>query len=291
MGISDLAIVVVNYNNYNQTLKTIDNISQYNITTIIVDNNSTNDSYKIIEDRIKGLSSFYLIKTDKNGGYSYGNNFGIHYIESHFHSKYVCIMNPDIIVDDINVFKKLVSDLESDSNLLAITSKTIYNGQNLVPNPCAFKLLNSFKLVFSDTPLTRKLINRYYKSLDKEITYVDKVQGCFFIVNMALFKKLNYFDDNIFLYFEEDIIGYKARRLGYKIAVDTTTYINHNHEEKDSEMLNVKKRRFYNKAFLHSKRYYMCKIKKFSKVAWFFSFLLDYPPRKLKDIYLSIKQR
>ena len=46
---------------------------------------------------------------------------------------------------------------------------------------------------------------------------VDCVSGAFFVIKYNVFKQIGYFDENVFLFYEEDILGYKFSKLGYEI--------------------------------------------------------------------------
>ena len=75
-----LGVVVLNYNDAETVEKNISKIRDYSVIDhiVIVDNSSTDNSY----DRLKKLCSdrIDVVKTDRNGGYGYGNNFGIKYL-------------------------------------------------------------------------------------------------------------------------------------------------------------------------------------------------------------------
>ena len=65
-----LAMVIINYNDYDTTKKLIDNIKNYKVLDkiIIVDNASTDNSY----NKLKKLTNekIVLIRTDDNKGYA-----------------------------------------------------------------------------------------------------------------------------------------------------------------------------------------------------------------------------
>ena len=92
------AIIILNYNSKKDTIKYVSEIKDYKVldTIIVVDNNSSNqnefeDLKKLENDKV------YVIKSDKNGGYSYGNNFGLRFLESlNQNYDYVVISNPDV---------------------------------------------------------------------------------------------------------------------------------------------------------------------------------------------------
>lgn len=71
-------MIVLNYNDAETTLKYVKHIVSYDLLNkiIIVDNCSTDDSW------CRLLQSFAsnkidIVRTDHNGGYGYGNNFGL----------------------------------------------------------------------------------------------------------------------------------------------------------------------------------------------------------------------
>ena len=67
---------------------------------------------------------------------------------------------------------------------------------------------------------------------------VDCIAGSFFIIKGSIFNEIGYFDENTFLFYEEDILGYKLKRLGYSEAIlNTVSYV---HYEGISANRNIK---------------------------------------------------
>lgn len=60
--------------------------------------------------------------------------------------------------------------------------------------------------------------NGEYKEEDykKSRLEVECVSGAFFVIKYSLLKKVGYFDENVFLFYEEDILASKLKKLGYK---------------------------------------------------------------------------
>ena len=106
------AVIILNYNSKNDTIRYVNEIKDYKSldTIIVVDNNSSNtNEFEALE--ILKSNKTYVIKSDKNGGYSYGNNFGLKFLEN-LEEKYdfVVISNPDVEVKEeafIECFKEL----------------------------------------------------------------------------------------------------------------------------------------------------------------------------------------
>ena len=97
-----VAIVILNYNSEEDTIKYVESIKDYkNLNKIIVvDNKSTNEGamakLKILENE-----KVEVIQSDKNGGYSYGNNFALKYLDKQNEEyDYIIISNPDVSVTE-----------------------------------------------------------------------------------------------------------------------------------------------------------------------------------------------
>ena len=121
------AIIILNYNSKNDTIRYVNEIKNYNVlnTIIVVDNNSSAlNEFEELE-KLKS-DNIYVIKSDKNGGYSYGNNFGLKFLEN-MKEKYdfVVISNPDVEVKE-EAFKECFKVLE-ENNKIAVCAPMMLN--------------------------------------------------------------------------------------------------------------------------------------------------------------------
>ncbi len=218
-------IIILNYNDYENTLKIIDMIKDYKCLKkiIIVDNASTDDSFnhlKPLED-----NKITIIKNKKNLGYAYGNNLGLKYLYEHGFD-YAIISNPDIIVEE-SVMEELISRMKN-SKVSFLGPKILEHG-NIIKGwktpSYLYELLSTMNYFHK---YAKKLItykDSYYKD---GLNEVDVIHGCFFIGRLKDFKKINYFDTNTFLYYEENILSYKAKKNNLGIYVDTSISVIHN---------------------------------------------------------------
>ena len=95
-----VAIIILNYNSEDDTVKYVETIKTYEVLNkiVIVDNKSTNNNafkklLSLKNDKID------VIQSDKNGGYSYGNNYALKYLEEKQEKyDYIIISNPDVSV-------------------------------------------------------------------------------------------------------------------------------------------------------------------------------------------------
>ena len=101
--------------------------------------------------------------------------------------------------------------------------------------------------------------NEEYKKSELE---VEAISGAFFVIKYEIFKKINYFDDKVFLFYEEDILANKIKKIGYKIL--SLNNINFIHYE--SKTIN-KTHSYYRriKQLYKSKMYYQQEYNKITK--------------------------
>lgn len=219
-----VALIILNYNDYDNTSKYCSLIQNYDIINkiIIVDNNSTNEKEF---ERLSALTSekIEVIESEKNGGYAYGNNFGLYYLDKKYPNEfdYIIISNPDVSVEE-SAIKNTLDFLENSENAVIATPR-----MHFTKGPArrsAWKERKFLIDVANSTRVTELLLypllkkGEYAKNDFEEKTLkVDAVAGSFFIANYNKFKKIGYFDENTFLFFEEDIIGKKAKEAGYDI--------------------------------------------------------------------------
>ena len=90
-----IGCVVLNYNDAKTTVEFVQRVKNMDSIDLIVviDNCSTDDSY--IQLKILESNKVHVIKSEKNGGYGYGNNVGIDYLKDKV--DYIMIANPDVI--------------------------------------------------------------------------------------------------------------------------------------------------------------------------------------------------
>lgn len=234
-------IVIVNYNDYKTTKRLIDNIKDYKIfdKIVIVDNKSSDNSLK----ELKKLENMRIVVIDsgKNKGYSYALNVGCKYLIDKYKECKIIVSNSDIIIQSENDIKDLF-ELVKGKNV--IVGPTIIEGNNLnrgwiVPKPMddvAMNILGLYKkyqkrhLMYQDS---------YY---NKDISKVGTVSGCFFAISSKHLEEMGYFDENVFLYYEENIMGVKTKDLGKNIIVANNIDVIHDHAVSiDKSLKRIKK--------------------------------------------------
>lgn len=228
-----VAVIIVNYNDAENTKKYVKTISEYKILDriVVVDNLSTTagtfDSLKKLEN-----SKVKVISSDKNGGYDYGNNFGVKYLQS-INEKYdyIIISNPDIEITE-NAIKHCLEVIEEDKTIGVIAPR-MFDKENKPIRRSAWKMRTFALDVIHSTRLLEMIFykilrNGEYNSEDykKEKLEVEAISGAFFIIRSNVLEEINLLDENVFLFYEEDILAKKLKEKGYKtISLNSEKFI------------------------------------------------------------------
>ena len=218
--------LIVNYNDYKTTINLINNIKDYNRIEeiIIIDNNSTDNSVEEINKL--NINKVTVIKAQVNKGYSSAINIGCKYAIQKYKECNIFVSNSDVEIKSELDLTNLTKYLKEDIAILAPNINThgeISRG---------WKIPSVTNEICNNIPIINKLSlkhnlykDNHYKT---ETSIVDTVSGCFFLLSSKFFESIKEFDENVFLYYEENIFGIKAKELNKKIIVVNNIEVIHN---------------------------------------------------------------
>lgn len=218
-------IVILNYNDSENTCLMLDDIKKYKVLDyiIIVDNKSTDNSVEKLKPYVN--KKIKLVEAKENKGYAAGNNIGIKYLIENYEVDNIIISNPDIIVTEQQI-KDLVNNLEKKD--IAVIAPNVKEPLGISRG---WKLPTFISELLSNVPyfhfLENKVLSYPEENYKSDLTQVDVVKGCFFIIKKDVFESIGLFDENTFLYYEEIIIGKKLKELGFRTFVDNRVTIIH----------------------------------------------------------------
>lgn len=230
-----VAVIIVNYNDADDTLKYVKTITEYETINriVVVDNNSTTIG---TFEKLKELENdkVNVIKSDKNGGYDYGNNFGIKYLDSIKEEyDYYIISNPDIEVSE-EAIKHCLEVINLDENIGVISPRMLNKEGNPIRRSSwkvrtfGLDVVHSTRLL--ELVFYKILRNGEYsnKEYETEKLEVEAISGAFFIIRASIMKEIGLLDDNVFLFYEEDILAHKLKEKGYKtISLNSENFIHY----------------------------------------------------------------
>ena len=222
-----LGIVIVNYNDGKTTKLLLDNIKDYQALDkiVVVDNNSTDNSLKELKkysnDKIE------IIENKENLGYAAALNVGAKKVIKELGKCHIIFSNSDVI---INGEDSLLELSKAISKRIKVVGPTIVEGTNLNRG---WKLPSIKDEIRANVPILSRRWNKellygeeYY---EKDISIVDVVSGCFFLVDSKALEAVKFFDEKTFLYYEENILAAKMKKKGYEEAICNKVVILHDH--------------------------------------------------------------
>lgn len=229
-----LGIVILNYKNYQETFNCVDSIkstiNDVSYKIYIVDNCSPNESKEELSKKYLGDELVEFILNDVNGGFSAGNNVGLKKAVLDGCDAVLCT-NPDVVFKN-NAIGIMLDSLFSKEKIGVVGPK-VYKKDGTIQNANKGKL----------TPLTFVVRRKAYRFLDwfrleKKYTYSGydyqeplypkgMVSGCCFMIKSSVLLEVDYLDENVFLYHEEDILGAKLRKRGYLVMLEPSAEIVH----------------------------------------------------------------
>lgn len=274
--------LIVNYNDYETTSILLNNIKEYTCLDkiVVVDNKSKDDSFSKLKEEFTS-DKIAIIQNEDNKGYASGINFGVHYLEEVIGECNIIVSNSDIVIYREEDLEKLIASKSEDCAILApiIKEHEGYNKGWKVPSCMQDVILN---LPFIHRYLRPKML--FYKEahFNKKIVEVEAVSGCFFMIDGRYLKQVDYFDENTFLYYEENIIARKMESIHKKTMIHTEVEVFHNHSvtidkniNKANKYLELKKSQLYfQKEYNHAGMIEEFLLKLTSKISYFILYKL-----------------
>lgn len=197
-----LSIIIVTYNSEKDIFDCLKAIFKHNdlnneLEVIIVDNASA--GFDTMRNEIESVygNKVVAVSNSKNGGYGQGNNIGIRLSSS---DKFL-IMNPDVRIV-MPMFSKIVETLNDESIALC--------GFTSMENECLRN--NSFYFTHTTSAFRKVFFRKKLQTDDFQYKRMF-LSGACFAMNKDVFEKIGMFDENIFLYGEENDIHFRLRKM------------------------------------------------------------------------------
>lgn len=257
-------VVVLNYNDWEETQRYCKAISNYPAVDliVIVDNLSTDDS--VTKLKLLVSKKIVLVCAKENRGYAAGNNIGLQYIIDNHIQGNVIISNPDIYYNNEDLVKVLepLKDpkIGLSTGLIHTNGKITSNFGWMQPGYWEL-LLNQYLLIYKLKRLAHHSMYCDYPKEGEGRVYCNCVSGCFFALTTETLDHIGLFDERTFLYGEENILGFKIKQNGQKVCVVTDANIEHrqHHSIKKSITSHKRNERWNVESMLVYVKYYLKK--------------------------------
>lgn len=226
-----IPIIILNYNSSDDCRKCIGSLKrQQGVETeiVVIDNCSRVEERKAVEEFCKE-SRCTFIANNENNGYNAGNNIGLRYAAEKGY-EYALIANPDMEFPQTDYIARLVEKMQEDKNIV-VSSSDIVGPNGIHQNPMKRDNSWSDSLGWVKEIFCKKKQHDAYDFIDnhKDCHYCHKVSGCCFLIKMPFLKKINFFDENVFLYCEEAILSRQVEMAGKRMYYIATAQAVHRH--------------------------------------------------------------
>lgn len=205
---------IVTYNNEKIIADTVKSLSDtvpagYDYTLYIIDNNSTDDTVSIVKEI--GDEHVIVIELTDNKGFGHGHNAVLPVLTSDYHF----VVNPDITVESEGEIFKMIDYLEHHKEVgMIVPLITNKDGSIQHLNKKHPTVLDMF--IRRISPNLFKSRQDRYVCMEKgydTVYRVDYASGCFMVFRTSLFKQLNGFDEQFFMYLEDADITRRVNQI------------------------------------------------------------------------------
>lgn len=238
-----VGVIVLNYNNTKDIRLCVDSLIKWtdsdNFKLLIVDNGSETAVNEDVKSYVRDLSSgssifeygtrcqlskYNYLRLSQNVGYARGNNAGLEYFYADSDITEILILNSDIILTS-DIVTPLVARLYEIPDVGSV-SPILYKLDGEIDYCCARRslckkdMLVTFSYLFNKKYKSalekRKILRESPELINQDKIEIDLPSGSCMLFKKAVFEALGGFDDGTFLYYEEDILNKKSKKMGLK---------------------------------------------------------------------------
>jgi GT2 family glycosyltransferase len=222
-------ILIITFKNDKTIHKLLNRIcNHYKI--IIIENSDNINLKKNLEKKYKNLS---CILTYSNLGFSRACNIGLKKIKT----KYTLLLNSDIDINYLKI-KKIENIVTKIDDFGIIAPNCSHTKDYLSSNHDKFSKVNNF-----------------YKRINNDLLEeVDRLPGFCLFLKMQHIKKIKYFDEKFFFYFEDLDLCKRLKIINKKIYLIRKIFIKHNADPKSTMIM--REWHFYWGLFYYHRKHY-----------------------------------
>ncbi len=199
---------IVTYNNVSEIISCLNSLIEttkgMNVEIYVLDNHSSDNTVSVIR---KYFPRVHLIESSENLGFGRGHNEILKRISSEFHM----VVNPDIQFTP-EVVSKLTAFMCRYPEVGIVTPKirNADGSEQFLPKrdpKFSYVILSKFRPFY----FFRDEYTRADEVFNKP-TRILSSTGCFFMIRTDMFRKVNGFDEQFFMYFEDADLSRRVRK-------------------------------------------------------------------------------
>jgi GT2 family glycosyltransferase len=219
---ASVGVVIVNWRQPKRTIEAAHSIALQSArpaVIVVVDNGSNDNS---VDEIAAGMPDAVIIARNVNGGFGAGCNAGIEYIVSK-DLEYVWLINNDAIPEH-DCLELLLAKASSNQEI-AVTGARIKDPEK--------KIVDHAGCVMN--PLS---LNCTYTLSENELARSEYgwITGASMLLSSKALKKIGFFKESYFMYWEDADLCCRMRRAGFRLAVAEGALVKHAAGTSSNEM-------------------------------------------------------
>lgn len=226
-----IGIVIVNWNGWQDTVECISSLQKisiphdWHVEIVVVDNASTDESLGKIKKEIqkykKDNSGIIMIESERNRGFSGGNNLGIELLLGK-KCDYVVLLNNDTFVDK-GFLTHLINGAIGQNYQIAgpkiyFAPGFEYHGQYSKEEKGKVIWYAGGMIDWNNVYSTHRGVDMVDVGQFNTSTQTGFISGCCMLVKREVFETIGQLDDNYFMYLEDVDFCIRARKAGFKLG-------------------------------------------------------------------------
>lgn len=233
-----LAVVIVNYNSYDDCSACVTSILNLNIVRsehiIIVDNHSPDRSGVRLANQFPEVN---VLLSNKNTGFGGGVNIGIRSLCA---ARYL-VLNPDTRFEENRIGEVMqIFDVRPKIGLIGLnliypdgtpqySARRFYSFMTVLLRRTSLKNLEAFRQINKDHLLIDAWQNGVFEC--------DWVMGTGFVISRQAFDDVDGMDEDYFLYMEDTDLCFRLWQQGWYVAAIPSVKLVHDHQRASSQGL------------------------------------------------------
>jgi len=249
----ELAIIIVSWNVKNFLVQFLKSIFEFtkdvDYEIIVVDNDSKDNTVEKLKAEFGQEINQHKLKIlaeKENHGFSKANNIGW----KASNAKYVWFLNPDMEFIE-NSGLKMLNFVMHNPQIKVFGCKLLYEDQTIQPTIKNFpKLLDQILILLKLHHFIKtKSLKKYLaKDFDySEVKEVDQLMGACILTNREILEKINGWDEDYWLWWEDVDFCKKIKDLGYKIAYTPIIAVKHFEGKSFEQVASLAKQKRFNR--------------------------------------------
>lgn len=214
---SDLTIIIVTFNSSQVIEQCLSHLNVVKYDIVVVDNASSDNTSQIVREKFPEVK---LIQSDKNLGYGRANNIGLRQAKTEF----ALVLNPDAFI--LEESTEIALGVLKNNSKIALASPEIFHTADaeatIVPQPGDYRLANF-------------------------------IIGGVLFMRLEVFRKIGFFDEDFFMFAEDNELSDRATQNGYQIVLINNAKAFHSGAGSSKKSLRNTYRRFWHLGWSKSK--------------------------------------